>query len=100
MRRCARSTLLLLLVGAGAAHAQSAGASDRSFDLDHVQLAITSGDFLGLEGSPVERPWGFRVGAAFGWVRDPLIGRIGDGPPQVLVSERAMLHALGGVRLG
>jgi len=83
---------VLLLVGPAARAADS-----RSFDIDHLQLALTGGDFLTTESAGRLFPWGWHAGAAYRFLDQPLLLRHADGSVETLVGARSMLEVSGAV---
>src|SRR5689334_6680118 len=83
-----RLALLLLALLDGTARAQS-----RAFDVDHLELAITSGEFLGVEGVSDEAPWSIRFGAAWRWSRMPLVAEGPQGTLRMIVDSRSLADA-------
>lgn len=97
MRSRVRLVSLLFAVALGGASAHAA--DSRSFDVDHLQLAISGSDFLATEGAGRVRPWGWRVGAAYRFVDLPLVEELGKSEV-ALIASRSLLEVSGAIQLG
>jgi OmpA-OmpF porin, OOP family len=86
---------LVALIGASASAQTS-----RSFDLDHLQLAVTGGDFLATEGAGRVRAWGWRAGATFRYSDVPLVLDRGNGDREALVQSRSIVEVSGAITFG
>ncbi len=87
--------LALLLVGLGG----TARGDARSFDVDHLEIALTRSPFFATEGADVVPRWDYRGGAAYGYVQSPLV-IINNGQRTEVVSERSTLSFFGAVQFG
>lgn len=97
MRPRGTASLLVTLLGVGTPLAAHAGDS-RAFDVDHLQLAITSPEFLATEGAGPLRAWSFQVGAAWRYSTGALLADT-PGGTHTLLESRSLLDVGGGVTL-
>lgn len=70
-------------------------ARSQSFDIDHLQLQTTGGDFLATESAGRMFPWQWRAGAAYSYADEPLTLVHPDGTRDPLVGARSILELSG-----
>ncbi|MEO6951213.1 MAG: OmpA family protein [Polyangia bacterium] len=76
-----------------------ARAESKSFDIDHMQLALTRSTFIATEGGDAPPRWDYRVAAAFGFIQSPLVLER-DGQRIEVISSRATVALQGAVQFG
>ena len=86
------------LVFIGVALGANAFAESRAFDIDHLQVSTSGGEFLATEGAGRARPWEFRVATTFRYDDRPL--RITGPGAQLLVSGRSLMDLVSSIQLG
>lgn len=89
---------ILLACALASLSSRRAGAEDsRAFDVDHLQLAVTSPEFLGLEGAGPMRSFSWQAQAAYRYTSAALVGDMFGGGSRMLVDARSLLDVGGGV---
>ena len=79
--------------------AVASGQETRSFDLDHLQLQTSGGDFVATEGAGGALPWSYHADVTYRFSDAQLIHQVGSSET-VLVGRRSLLDLTGGVQLG
>ena len=89
---------LAVFVGLGLA-SSAACADDRSFDIDHLQLALTRSSFVATEGAAEIPKWDYRAAVAYHFIQSPLVLER-TGERREVVQDRSTLEVQGAVQFG
>jgi len=96
LRRIILSLLAMTLaavVTSGMAHA------DRSFDVEHLQLALHRSPFFATEGAGEIPRWDYRVGVVYRYVESPLVIQR-PGELREVIATRSTIDVQGAVQFG
>ena len=93
------AALILGIAASGLLSSIEASAESKSFDIDHMQLALTRSTFIATEGGAAPLRWDYRVAIAYGFVQSPLVLER-NGHRIEVVSNRSTVQLQGAVQFG
>lgn len=73
--------------------------AQRSFDPDHMQLALTRSPFFALEGAGEIPRWDYRAGFSYGFIQSPLVLER-QGVRTEAIRDRSVMQVGGAVQFG
>lgn len=87
------------IAASGVLSGRAALAESKSFDIDHMQLALTRSTFIATEGGDAPPRWDYRIAVAYGFIQSPLVLER-DGQRIEIISSRSTIALQGAVQFG
>ena len=79
--------------------ARGASADERSFDIEHLQLALTRSPFFATEGAGEVPRWDYRAAAAYRFAQAPLVLER-PGERREAIQDRSVVEVQGALQIG